>query len=412
AYANNMYYAVKHYFDNGGGPCYIHSVGGYARTNVDVNTYKDELAKLDLVDEVTLIILPDLAALNNKDQYYDVYNNALQKVSSLQDKFVVIDVNIEKVGGKVSAEKSKTEFRNTISNNIDLIKYGAAYFPHLDTTYSYDYATADIKMTFAADVMSSNAAANLLHNINYKTAKEIFIVNSALSFLNDEYFKNISTETYTNKISEINSKRNGMISYFDTAGQQTLIDNTKRVTEQVKIQADAAIAAAQPKFDFTDTAANEKATLLGQLQAKISASYGALDAAIKTDLETNKGVDPANFGTLNTTFLSRINPFFNSIFEARLKEAFLSIPLILPPSPSIAGVYGSVDRNRGVWKAPANVSLNAVKKPEVQLSDLDQEDFNVDAENGKSINCIRQFVGRGNLVWGARTLAGNNNEWR
>jgi phage tail sheath protein FI len=36
----------------------------------------------------------------------------------------------------------------------------------------------------------------------------------------------------------------------------------------------------------------------------------------------------------------------------------------------------------------------------------------VDAENGKSINCIRQFTGRGNLVWGARTLAGNNNEWK
>jgi uncharacterized protein len=58
------------------------------------------------------------------------------------------------------------------------------------------------------------------------------------------------------------------------------------------------------------------------------------------------------------------------------------------------------------------VSLNATVEPLVLLSDLDQEDFNVDAENGKSINCIRNFVGRGNLVWGARTLAGNNNEWR
>lgn len=411
-YVNNMYYAVKHYFDNGGGPCYIHSIGGFARTNVDVNTYKNELLKLDLVDEVTLIILPDLAGLGNKDQFYDVYNSALQKVAALQDKFVVIDVNRELTAGKVSAEKSKTEFRNTISNNVDSIKYGAAYFPHLETTYSYDFNTADIKMTFAADVISSNAAANLLNNINYKAAKELFNVNSVIAAFNDDYFKNISTEAYTNKISDINSKKNAILPYFVPAAQQTLTDNTKKLTDQIKVQADAAIAGALTKFNYTDTAANEKATLLAQLQAKVMASYGALDAAIRTDLETNKGVDETNYGTLNTTLLSKIIPFFNSVFESRLKEAFLGIPLLLPPSPAIAGVYAAVDRTRGVWKAPANISLNAVKKPEVALSDLDQEDFNVDAENGKSINCVRQFVGRGNLVWGARTLAGNNNEWR
>ena len=31
---------------------------------------------------------------------------------------------------------------------------------------------------------------------------------------------------------------------------------------------------------------------------------------------------------------------------------------------------------------------------------------------GKSINAIRTFTGKGTLVWGARTLAGNDNEWR
>jgi phage tail sheath protein FI len=412
AYTNNLYYSVKHYFDNGGGPCYIQSVGDFPRTGVTVDTYKNELLKLDLVDEVTIILLPDLAALNNKDQFYDVYNKAMQKASSLQDKFVVIDVNSKKSGNKVSALQSMTEFRDTISNNIDDIKYGAAYFPNLETTYSYDFASADIKMTFAQDVMDSNESSNLLNNINYNTAKQIFSINSMLGFLNDDYFKNISTETYANKISEINSKRNLILPYFTTSEQQTLIDNAKILTDQIKVQGDAAIAATQTKFDFTDTAAKEKENFLKQLQDKTLAVYNALDNAIKTDLSTNKGVDNTSFATLNTSFLAKITPFFNSIFEARLRDAFLSIPLILPPSPAVAGVYASVDRNRGVWKAPANVSLNAVKKPEVPLSDLDQQDFNVDAENGKSINCIRQFVGRGNLVWGARTLAGNNNEWR
>ena len=83
----------------------------------------------------------------------------------------------------------------------------------------------------------------------------------------------------------------------------------------------------------------------------------------------------------------------------------------LPPSSSIAGVYATVDRTRGVWKAPANISLNNVASLPVTITDDDQADMNVDTD-GKSINAIRFFTGKGTLVWGARTLAGNNNEWR
>ena len=38
--------------------------------------------------------------------------------------------------------------------------------------------------------------------------------------------------------------------------------------------------------------------------------------------------------------------------------------------------------------------------------------MNVDRATGKSINAIRTFAGKGTLIWGARTLAGNDNEWR
>jgi phage tail sheath protein FI len=37
--------------------------------------------------------------------------------------------------------------------------------------------------------------------------------------------------------------------------------------------------------------------------------------------------------------------------------------------------------------------------------------MNVDS-TGKAINALRSFSGKGFLVWGARTLAGNDNEWR
>jgi phage tail sheath protein FI len=84
----------------------------------------------------------------------------------------------------------------------------------------------------------------------------------------------------------------------------------------------------------------------------------------------------------------------------------------LPPSAAIAGVYARVDRERGVWKAPANVGLVSVAGPVTNITDAQQAALNVDAVAGKSINTIRSFAGRGTLVWGARTLAGNDNEWR
>ena len=83
----------------------------------------------------------------------------------------------------------------------------------------------------------------------------------------------------------------------------------------------------------------------------------------------------------------------------------------LPPSAAIAGIIAGIDHSIGSWKAPANVSLNAVSGPAIKISNNEQSGLNVDA-SGKSINVIRTFNGKGTLVWGARTLAGNSNEWR
>jgi phage tail sheath protein FI len=46
------------------------------------------------------------------------------------------------------------------------------------------------------------------------------------------------------------------------------------------------------------------------------------------------------------------------------------------------------------------------------ITDEEQGDLNIDVNAGKSINAIRAFTGKGVLVWGSRTLAGNDNEWR
>jgi hypothetical protein len=84
---------------------------------------------------------------------------------------------------------------------------------------------------------------------------------------------------------------------------------------------------------------------------------------------------------------------------------------LLPPSGGMAGIYAMVDNTTGVWKAPANVSMNSVVKPAVNINNDEQEDLNVPLD-GKAVNAIRTFPGKGVLVWGARTLDGNSGDWR
>lgn len=84
---------------------------------------------------------------------------------------------------------------------------------------------------------------------------------------------------------------------------------------------------------------------------------------------------------------------------------------LLPPSAAMAGIYAMVDNSRGVWKAPANVSVSYVTGLTETIDNYAQEDLNVPM-NGKAVNVIRSFPGEGIKVWGARTLDGNSQDWR
>lgn len=86
------------------------------------------------------------------------------------------------------------------------------------------------------------------------------------------------------------------------------------------------------------------------------------------------------------------------------------VPVDVPPSGAVAGIYARVDRQRGVWKAPANVELVGAT-PKYKVSDEVDGFCNVPS-SGKSINVIRAFRGTGPLVWGARTLASSLGTWR
>jgi len=85
---------------------------------------------------------------------------------------------------------------------------------------------------------------------------------------------------------------------------------------------------------------------------------------------------------------------------------------ILPPSGGMAGVMTTIDNELGVWEAPANTSIVGVTSLPIRLSESQQANLNVDAVSGKSVNAIRFFNGIGILVWGARTLDGNSDDWK
>lgn len=97
---------------------------------------------------------------------------------------------------------------------------------------------------------------------------------------------------------------------------------------------------------------------------------------------------------------------------AQIMNHVLADANVLPPSGAMAGVITTVDNTGGVWKAPANVSIVGVSGLPINLSETQQADLNVDAITGKSVNAIRLFNGFGILVWGARTLDGNSQDWR
>lgn len=101
-----------------------------------------------------------------------------------------------------------------------------------------------------------------------------------------------------------------------------------------------------------------------------------------------------------------------SVLYNKVKDELKKQYVTLPPTPAIAGLYARVDSTKGVWKAPANESLASVIGPDIAISNREQESLNVDPASGKSINIIRSFPGYGTLVWGARTMNGNDNEWR
>jgi len=96
----------------------------------------------------------------------------------------------------------------------------------------------------------------------------------------------------------------------------------------------------------------------------------------------------------------------------KIKDPLSGEVVLRPPSGTMAGLYARTDNNRGVWKAPAgaDATLVNVLSLEYQLSDAENG-----ALNPRGVNCLRNFPVYGMVVWGARTLRGDDemaDEWK
>ena len=359
-----LYYAVSHYFANGGGPCHILSLGDYSQAVAKAD-FLDALDRLALEDEPTLIVLTDAVLLKSAD-YFEVVQKALAQCAQLQDRFVILDVP----GGDVGT------FRNGVGT--DYLSYAAAYHPYLRTSLNYVYDEKAIQVK-----ISDAQAAPTVREASFPAGANSLIVSFT------------GADSATPKVQIVAADPVQDAAFAITAAKPTLvISNAGGKTAKQIFDKWAAFKAANAASGFDLRIAGDG-----------SANVAPTPAGDGADLAKVGGgpAGPQTLADLRLTDTARYN---------QVKSALSGQRVTLPPSAAMAGIFARVDRDRGVWKAPANVSVSAVVSADTKLTDASQEGLNVDPTAGKSINAIRDFTGKGTLVWGARTLAGNDNEWR
>ncbi|MDH7444145.1 phage tail sheath family protein [Aquimarina sp. 2201CG14-23] len=442
-----MYYSMQMYFANGGGPCYVVSVNTYAdaiannsATPVQFNDLTDGLATLEKEDEPTLLLFPDATSLANEADFYNLYNNALTQCKKMQDRFSIIDTYTDDEDVEMNDPEG---VRNLISSDIDEKKYGAVYFPYLKTILDYHYDEDALEIVHNTDQPQLLSNTNdLLGNVADAQAAMAGLV-TALTTADTALQAMTAGDALTNKssvtdelqpvvdsLAAIVSDTNSIVGYANTAAANSNEDAV------VSAAATAAADALEAIVEDGSTIATLIDTLNGHITTITDAANGTtvktesanavlalatVDATIQavedlitppvvTAITNAQSVDPDS-GNLDGFVLSAIKDVDSATYN-NIKTAINNLPLELPPSSAMAGVYARVDSDRGVWKAPANVSVKYTVKPSQKITNDIQDRLNVDTIAGKSINAIRTFTGKGTLVWGARTLAGNDKEWR
>ncbi len=466
-----LYDALRQFYDNGGGDCYIVSVGSFADA-IDYSRLKTGYDLLRKFDEPTLLLSPDAVGLKAVDEspdlskFSELQKLALKQCADLQDRFCIFDILKGYLPEDVS-NKPISDFRDTIG--INFLNYGAAYYPWIITSYNYDISFRQLHIFDKADpvteivnfatyskdstetgLMTALAARQAETNSAIDITDPV-VDKAALRSRGIEYLKELLAGYEANISGNVAVKGN-MSNYLNLLAAIAVCFKKAETVAAVGsgIKKDIAVLKATAELTTAinfliqieknpKTIAN---TLAGRDPAAIKVLYLSLEPdwlggvtydLVATDV-TNFSANIAGclgiISTLNSS-LVKILSGYQTLLDAALfyesqaekvvfashnffhgvKDKVTEYMQTLPPSGSVAGVYAAIDRTRGVWKAPANVSINSIIGPAVKIDSHDQEDLNVHT-TGKSVNAIRAFTGKGTLVWGSRTLAGNDNEWR
>ena len=317
-----LYYSMKLFYQNGGGPCYIVSIGTYQKgkgeQTIDPRLLKAGIKLLIEEKEPTMVVIPKTILL------------------SLDDSINVQQASLSHSGGKMKNRVSILDIHDGHKERQDPDGDPVAAFRNLIGTNYLDFAT-----------------------VYYPWINTTIVQDDEISYEN-----------------------------FD----ETSLTLLKRLiaTDMRLYSADQEDARVKESLKQIESLSNKDEDWLKTEEGEAEAT--------KDDIPLMKRF-------LHASLVSN-----SSLFKTIMKESKNKLNL-LPPAAAIAGIYTMVDNTKGVWKAPANVGLNAVVSPVVDISHDDQEDLNVTPQ-GKSINAIRAFIGEGTKVWGSRTLDGNSLDWR
>jgi uncharacterized protein len=432
-----MFDSMRMFFANGGGQCYVVSVGDYTSEIV----YEDLLDGLNACrkeDLPTILVCPDAVLLAKKDECYSLQQEMLKQCNELQDRVAVFDI----YNGFISREDEDVvlDFRNGIG--VNFLKYGAAYYPWIQTTFSTNFGFHNINLkdkdgsdiTLESLVADPTAIKNLKEVVGDIQAINEFIKNpfgDDIS-LSDKFFKVDEAKMNTKdelvhyvtlikdlalKLSELHD--GGKVINSSVKNELNSKMNSSSVFANIIKSLTACdlamgIGLIKPEEDFKEFGLASvlpapSVAVLENEGDKLKKAKGILKTLFEGMMEVFSSIkrDAMSIQEHYDKVVFDTNTIYQSIVNEVKKEGSK-----LPPSAAIAGVYAMVDFNRGVWKAPANVSLASTVKPWIKIDNDQQEDLNVDLTGGKSVNAIRAFMGQGTLIWGGRTLAGNDNEWR
>jgi phage tail sheath protein FI len=375
-----LYDSIQLYFANGGEKCYVVSTGSYQDALV-TSDFFNALEALCKFDEPTLIVIPDAVRMS-AGSVRDVQEAAINHCHTMQDRFAILDVPMA-YPHKVQATNIADEIAAFRRNGLSYPNYGAAYYPYLQTSLPLTVNLNHLKVginSLATTVSNTGGDGGAITEAG-KLGTDVEAIRTRLEEA-DGYAAKL---TIGDKVAFLQGQMSllDQLNLTSTAGDR-LLDDYKAATPAVALKSGITALTSSSQAIDADNLYNQFSRDLASLQAQAEQQLAGQLAALKAK-----------------------SPIYAAIVAAAEAQG-----AIVPPSGAIAGIYARTDADRGVWKSPANVGLAYVNGPVVAITDAEQESMNVDPTAGKSVNAIRAFSGKGTLVWGARTLAGSDNEWR